>query len=88
MINVGNDENVAVGDDESEECEIPSILNKDISSFRAKGFSVDDNNEPAPENFPTPAGTVNEDAGIYREHGGVNPWTLEGWLVSKMCSLY
>ena len=33
--------------------EIPVILNEDISNFRAQGFSVDDDNEPAPENIPT-----------------------------------
>jgi hypothetical protein len=35
------------------ELEIPSALNEDISSFRAQGFAVDDDNEPAPENIPT-----------------------------------
>jgi hypothetical protein len=36
-----NDENVAAGGDEKVEHEIPSVLNEDISSFRAQGFAVD-----------------------------------------------
>ena len=50
---VENDGNVALGGDENEEREIPSVLNEDISNFRAQGFAVDDDNEPAPENIPT-----------------------------------
>ena len=40
--------------DEEEGREVPSILNEDISNFRAQGFAVDDDNEPAPENIPSP----------------------------------
>jgi hypothetical protein len=36
-----------------ERCEILSVLNEDILSFRAQGFAVDNDNEPAPENIPT-----------------------------------
>lgn len=43
---------VAVGDEEVELREIPSILNEDVSNFRAQGFAVDDDNDPAPENVP------------------------------------
>jgi hypothetical protein len=64
---VENDENVAVGGVENEEREIPSMLNEDISNFRAQGFSVDDDNEPAPENIPTAADTAND--GMYRAWG-------------------
>ena len=61
---VENDENVAVGGVENEEREIPSMLNEDVSNFRAQGLSVDDDNEPAPENIPTAADTAND--GMYR----------------------
>ena len=64
---VENDENVAAGVDENVEREIPSILNKDVSNFRAQGFSVDDNNEPAPENIPNATNTAND--GMYRAWG-------------------
>jgi hypothetical protein len=50
---VENDKNVAIGGDENVEREIPSVLNGDIPSFRARGFSFDDDNEPAPKNIPT-----------------------------------
>ena len=30
----------------------PLLLNEDASNFRAQGFEVDDDNEPAPENIP------------------------------------
>ncbi len=65
--NVENDENVAVGVDENVEREIPSISNEDVSNFRAQGFSVDDNNEPAPENIPNATNTAND--GMYRAWG-------------------
>ena len=42
-------------------------MNEDISSFRAQGFSVDDDNEPAPENIRTAADTAND--GMYRAWG-------------------
>jgi hypothetical protein len=64
---VEKDENVAVGGVENEEREIPSMLNEDVSNFRAQGFSVDDDNEPAPENIPTAADTAND--GMYRAWG-------------------
>jgi hypothetical protein len=80
---VENDENVAAGVDENVEREIPSILNKNVSNFRAQGFSVDDNNEPAPEIFRMQP-TLQMMECI--EHGEVNPWMQGGWLVSKMCS--
>ena len=56
-----NDENVAAADDENEEREIPRILNEDISNFRAQGFEIDDDNDPAPETIPigTDTGTDN-----------------------------
>jgi hypothetical protein len=43
------------------EREMPSILNEDISNFRAQGFAVDDDNEPAPENIPTSTDTGIDD---------------------------
>ena len=43
---------VAVADEEDGQREIPVMLNEDASNFRAQGFEVDDNNEPAPENIP------------------------------------
>jgi hypothetical protein len=46
--------NVAGEADDIEGREIPSILNEDISNFRAQGFAVDNDNEPAPENIPSP----------------------------------
>ena len=64
---VENDKNVAVGDDENTEREIPSVLNEDISNFRAQGFAVDDDNEPAPENIPTSTDTDTDDT--YRPWG-------------------
>jgi hypothetical protein len=40
---------------------IPTILNdEDVSNFRALGFCVDDDNEPAPEDIPTPNANPNE----------------------------
>jgi hypothetical protein len=64
---VENDKNVAVGGDENVEREFPSVLNEDISSFRAQGFAVDDDNEPAPENIPTSNDSGADD--IYRPWG-------------------
>ena len=43
---------VAVADEEDGQREIPVMLNEDASNFRAQGFEVDDDNEPAPENIP------------------------------------
>jgi Transposase IS4 len=37
---------------EEEPVEVPQIFNEDLSNFRAQGFEVDDDNEPAPENIP------------------------------------
>ena len=48
---VENDKNVAAGVDENAEREIPTILNEGISNFRSQGFSVDNDNEPAPEKY-------------------------------------
>ena len=49
---------------------IPTILNdKDVSNFRAMGFCVDDDNEPAPENIPTP--NANPIECIYMEWNSV-----------------
>ncbi len=62
-----NEGNVAVGGDENEERAIPSVLNEDISNFRAQGFGVDDDNKPAPENIPTLTDTVTDD--MYRPWG-------------------
>ena len=64
---VENDRSVAVGVNENEEREIPSVLNEDVSSFRAQGFAVDDDNEPAPKNVPTSNDTDTGD--IYRPWG-------------------
>ncbi|KAI2500665.1 Transposase IS4 [Fragilaria crotonensis] len=64
---VENDRSVAVGGNENDEREIPSVLNEDVSSFRAQGFAVDDDNEPAPENVPTSNDTDTGD--IYRPWG-------------------
>lgn len=43
---------VAVANEEEDRLEIPLMLNEDASNFRAQGFEVDDDNEPAPENIP------------------------------------
>ncbi len=40
--------------EEIEGRQIPSILNEDISNFRAQGFAVDNDNDPAPQNIPSP----------------------------------
>jgi hypothetical protein len=51
---VENAENVAAeGWSECWSVKYHLVLNEDISSFRAQGFAVDDDNEPAPENIPT-----------------------------------
>jgi hypothetical protein len=63
-------EHVAVEADVLEEREIPETLNEDISNFRAQGFAVDDDNEPAPENIPSPNDEVNE--GMSRRLGDAN----------------
>jgi Transposase IS4 len=60
-------EDVAVEVEAPEAREIPRFLNEDISNFRAQGFAVDDDNEPAPENVPSPNDEVNE--GMYRPWG-------------------
>jgi hypothetical protein len=58
----------AAGVDKNVEREIPFILNEDVSNFRAQGFSVDDDNEPAaPENIPNATNTANN--GMYRAWG-------------------
>lgn len=47
-------EKVAV---EAEEIEAPKVREKsngEISNFRAQGFALNDNNQPAPKNLPTP----------------------------------
>ena len=62
-----NNTNVAAEGAEIIEREIPSILNEDISNFWAQGFSVDDNNEPAPENILTSTDTATD--GIYKAWG-------------------
>ena len=59
--------NVAIEGGEITGREIPTTFNEDISNFRAQGFSVDDDNDPAPENIPTPAEVVN--GRIYRAWG-------------------
>ena len=58
---VENMQNVTVEGDENLENEIPSGLNKDVSNFRAQGFSVNNDNEPAPENIPTAVGSVDDE---------------------------
>jgi hypothetical protein len=40
--------------------------------FRAQGFSVDDDNEPAPENIPTAADTAHD--GLYAKSMGSEPF--------------
>jgi hypothetical protein len=47
-------EAVAVGGEEVVQREVPSILNEDTSNFRAQGFEVDDDNDPAPESLSGP----------------------------------
>ena len=42
-------------------------MNEDISNFRAQGFEVDDDNNPAPENIPT--GTDTGTDNMYRPWG-------------------
>ena len=76
---VENDKNVAVGGDENVEREIPSVLNEDISNFRAQGFAVDDDNEPAPENIPTSTDTDTDD--MYRPWGSepLDARRVSGW---------
>jgi hypothetical protein len=64
---VDGGEDVAVEAEATEAREIPRILNEDISNFRAQGFAVDDDNEPAPENVPSPNDDINE--GMYRPWG-------------------
>jgi hypothetical protein len=56
-----------LGGDENVERKITLVLNEDISSFRAQGFAVDDDNEPAPENIPTSNDSGADD--IYRPWG-------------------
>ena len=73
----------------------PAVLNEDIPNFRAQGFSVDDDNEPAPEYIPTSTDTATD--GIYK------PWRSEPlekrvlgvtgkcsllWLVSAKTSMH
>jgi hypothetical protein len=51
---VESGEDVAV---EAEEIEVPKVREKsngEILNFRAQGFALNDNNQPAPENLPTP----------------------------------
>ena len=62
-----NETDVAVEGAEIIEREIPVILNEDISNFRAQGFSVDDDNEPAPENILTATDAATD--GIYKPWG-------------------
>jgi hypothetical protein len=53
-------EDVEGGEDvagEANEIEVPKVREKsngEISNFRAQGFVLNDNNQPAPENLPTP----------------------------------
>ena len=53
-------EDVEGGEDvagEAKEIEVPKVREKsngEISNFRAQGFVLNDNNQPAPENLPTP----------------------------------
>jgi hypothetical protein len=61
---------VAVEKQANEGIEIPSILHdEDASKFRALGFCVDDDNDPAPENVPSP--TENSDGCAYKEWNSV-----------------
>ena len=62
-----NETDVAVEGAEINGHEIPVILNEDVSNFRAQGFSVDEDNEPAPENIPT--ATDRATNGIYKPWG-------------------
>ena len=57
---------VAVMEQLNEAVEIPEIsFGEDASKFRALGFCVDDDNDPAPENVPSPSENV--DGCIYKE---------------------
>jgi hypothetical protein len=51
---VGGGANVTGKAEEIEGREIPSLLNEEISNFRAQRFAVDDDNDPDPENIPSP----------------------------------
>lgn len=58
---------------ENAEVEVPEILGgtiNDASIFRAEGISVDDDNEPAPENIPVPSTNTNIDC-IYEDWNSV-----------------
>ena len=61
---------VAVEEQANEAIEIPSIsYDEDASKFRALGFCVDDDNDPAPENIPSP--TENPDGCVYKQWNSV-----------------
>ena len=63
---------VAAPVEENDVMEIPTNMTDDsVSSFRALGFSVDDDNDPAPKNVPSPSETT--DDGIYKDWNSV-PW--------------
>ena len=52
---------VAVEGDGNQGLEIPlNMGDDDIANYRAQGFGVDSDNDPAPENIPSPSGTNNE----------------------------
>ena len=44
--------------------------NKDTARFRKEGYRVDDDNDPAPENIPTPA--TKDDKVMYHEWGSIS----------------
>ena len=61
---------MAVEEQATEAVEIPPISHdEDASKFRALGFCVDDDNDPAPENVPSP--TESPDECIYKEWNSV-----------------
>ena len=63
---------VAVEGDENQAMEIPTNMTDDsASNFRALGFCVDDDSDPAPENIPSPSDKPNECT--YKEWNSV-PW--------------
>ena len=45
---------------EEELVDVQEIVNEDASNFRAQGFGVDDDNEPAPENIPKEEGDIED----------------------------
>ena len=47
--------------------ELPDNTNKDVAILRKEGYGVDDDNDPAPKNVPTP--DAKDDEVMYHEWG-------------------